>query len=67
MKPNPPVKGHRLLHEGHSVRRINPVTDMYDGWSEGCECGAKPDPPANSINEMKRWHRQHKEELRDAS
>lgn len=66
MKPNPPIKGHKLLHEGHSVRLVDPVTDMYAGWSFGCECGAKPDPTL-SINERKRWHRRHKAELREAA
>lgn len=64
MRPNPPIKGHKLLHEGHSVKCLNPVTENYDRWEEGCECGEKPVPPANSINEMKRWHREHKHQLR---
>lgn len=66
MKPNPPIKGHKLLHEGHRQRRYNPTTEMYDGWSYGCECGAKPDEPERSANDLKRWHRQHKAELRVA-
>jgi hypothetical protein len=63
MRSNPPIKGHRLLHEGHSVRLIDPVTDMYGEWECGCECGAKPGPDL-SINGVKRWHRQHKANLR---
>lgn len=71
MKSNPPIKGHKLLHEGHSVRLIDPYTDDYAGWSYGCECGARPplvdgrwDP---GLNATKRWHREHKARIRDAS
>jgi hypothetical protein len=61
--PNPPIKGHRLLHEGHSARVIDPVTDDYAGWSYGCECGDKPDPTL-TISSRRRWHREHKATLR---
>jgi hypothetical protein len=67
MKPNPPIKGHALLYEGHAFRHFDPVTEDYDGtWNEGCECGERPTPRLNSIGAMKRWHRQHKAELREA-
>jgi len=63
--PNPPIKGHKLLHEGRYVRRINPVTDEYDGWEGGCECGAEPEGhDTDPINAVKRWHRQHKAQIR---
>lgn len=66
---NPPIKGHALLNEGHSVRISNNLMGT-DVWSEGCECGAKPAQAQNvwvSINAMKRWHRAHKDELRGQS
>jgi hypothetical protein len=62
VKPNPPIRGHKLLHEGHRVRTIDPLTEMYAGWSYGCECGAEPD--YTSINATKRWHRAHKAAMR---
>lgn len=65
MKPNPPIKGHRLHGEGHIWLTW---TDRYGGelFDEprqvgGCECGAKPvGYPNVSVVAMKRWHRQHK-------
>ena len=67
VNPNPPIKGHTLLAEGHSYQLINPITDDYfDEVQGGCWCGAKPDGwPNVSINAVKRWHRQHKAALRD--
>ena len=65
MKPNPPIPGHRLLHEGYVWPWINPVTEMYDGHRGGCECGARPSQfPNVSVGAMKRWHRAHKADLR---
>lgn len=65
MKPNPPIKGHELLGEGHIWRGIDPVTDEWGPQWGGCRCGAKPpDWPNVSVGAMKRWHRQHKAELR---
>ena len=64
MKPNPPIKGHELLYEGHTNRTSGPW------WRSRCpsrrlSCGAQPPNfPNVSINQMKAWHRQHKEELR---
>jgi hypothetical protein len=61
MKPNPPIKGHRLLYEG-AIRRT-----VSGGHSGGCRCGAKPDGfPDVSAYAMKRWHRLHKEDFRAA-
>lgn len=56
---NPPIKGHELLHEGR--------TQLYGarGTSCGCRCGERPDGwETLSVNDMKRWHREHKAELR---
>ena len=61
MTPNPPIRGHALLFEGGQWR-----TWTSSQARGGCECGAKPDGfPNVGVNEMKRWHRQHKVELRD--
>ena len=66
-RSNPPIAGHTLLHEGHTgfTYRQDSV-GMYAKvpWG-GCSCGARPAGfPDISINGMKRWHRQHKAELR---
>lgn len=65
--PNPPISGHHLLYEGHT----HPVWSDSGRWGAidhhegGCQCGAKPpDFPHLSVNQMKAWHRQHKDELR---
>ena len=69
MKPNPPIKGHELLQEGHVFPLHGNGTGL-DGWkivghSGGCRCGAKPPEfPNVSTVQMKKWHREHKEELR---
>lgn len=60
-KMNPPIKGHELIAEGRNYI-------WFDGKViGGCRCGAKP-PECGSlpINEVKRWHREHKAELRAA-
>lgn len=72
MTPNPPIKGHELLMEGHTRRRhtISGYMDTGDptkDYSGGCYCGAKPEGFPLSIGAMKRWHRQHKADLRAAS
>jgi len=66
MKPNPPIRGHTLIAEGRVWQCLNRTTEMYDGrWLGGCECGAKPPGfPHISISSIKRWHRQHKADLR---
>lgn len=65
---NPPIPGHHLIDEGM----------IYPGWdtqppyalthhSGGCRCGAKPPGfPNVSKNQMKAWHRLHKEAIRAA-
>lgn len=66
--PNPPIRGHHLLHEGATYRRWDHTVPSPTGeiWVGGCECGARPEgfPDNISVNAMKRWHRQHKAELR---
>lgn len=60
MTPNPPIRGHELKAEGHVWRTW--VDDLMGG---GCRCGAKPPEfPNVSIGAMKRWHREHKAEVR---
>lgn len=58
-KTNPPIRGHELISEGAHWRR-------WDGVAVGgCRCGAQPDRLLDiSNNEVKRWHRQHKAEIR---
>jgi len=69
VKSNPPIPGHELLYEGHT----QPVWNTESPWGGdsvkehkgGCRCGAQPPEfPNVSINQMKQWHREHKEELR---
>lgn len=63
--PNPPIRGHHLLHEGNVWRVRDPFWSGEDKWEGGCACGAKPPEfPAVSARKMKAWHRQHKAELR---
>jgi len=62
-----PIKGHKLLHYGAEWRRlvakIGPLT-IYETIG-GCECGAMPpNRPVGSKAAMRRWHRQHKDEIR---
>lgn len=58
MKPNPPIPGHELLHEGHSLFR----NGDYRG---GCRCGALPPGwPNLSTKAVKAWHRAHKAQVR---
>lgn len=67
---NPPIRGHKLLHEGDLRETYNEREDYnpIELWSGGCQCGAKPDGwPHVGTNAMKRWHRQHKAELRGES
>lgn len=70
MKPNAPIPGHHLLHEGGVFKKHLPwngslYQDNEPVLTGGCECGAKPPSfPDVSMNAMKRWHRQHKAELR---
>jgi hypothetical protein len=59
VRANPPIPGHELLQEGH-----NPTTHRYVVRG-GCRCGATPPGYPNvSASATKRWHRQHKAELR---
>ena len=65
-KTNPPIRGHELIAEGHARRAYNAAED-YDltRWVGGCRCGAQPEGFGEiSVNAVKRWHRQHKAELR---
>jgi hypothetical protein len=57
---NPPIKGHELISEGH-IRG-------FDGRViGGCRCGVYPGAwRGMSVNDVKRWHREHKAELRAA-
>lgn len=64
MKSNPPIPGHHLLYEGR-------VTTVWgsSGRREihgGCQCGARPEGYLLnvSIRAMKRWHREHKDNVR---
>jgi hypothetical protein len=60
VKPNPPIKGHELIAEGNVGRRWMPGSE-----TGGCRCGARPaEFPDVSQYAMRRWHRQHKAELR---
>ena len=60
MKSNPPIKGHALCWGAYDERgRFHSVLR--------CECGAHPDDPNwffLSDNAIRRWHRQHKDEIR---
>lgn len=68
MNPNPPIKGHELIGEGNIRRQWTRLAADHDGWSGGCRCGARPDDfPHVSIYAMKRWHREHKAQLRAKS
>lgn len=59
MKPNPPIKGHHLIAEGHVQKRY--LADDSAEQYGGCQCGARPDGwPNVSIGATKRWHRDHK-------
>ena len=72
--PNPPIPGHHLLNEGHVFRtheedRFPAAAAMIGGdvykYSGGCQCGALPaEFPNVSANQMKAWHRRHKEAVR---
>jgi len=69
VKPNAPIPGHHLLHEGAIYKSRDPDVGPWSTDEEryvgGCACGAKPtDFPDISIRAMKRWHRQHRAELR---
>ena len=63
---NPPIPGHHLLDEGS----VYPVRDRgweVTGHTGGCRCGAKPPGfPNVSKNQMKAWHRLHKDAIRAA-
>jgi len=72
VNPNPPIRGHELKFEGHRHSWIDRLTDdyardengaiRYDG---GCRCGATPDGwPDITAQKVKRWHREHKAEIR---
>lgn len=71
-KQNPPIKGHELLSEGRQWTSIDIATDDYrvdeNGaivYHGGCRCGAQPDGwPSVSLSAVKRWHREHKADLR---
>jgi hypothetical protein len=67
VKPNPPIPGHELLHEGR-VRILGlRESDGRLRYVGGCRCGATPpDWPSVSAGAVRRWHRQHKADLRAA-
>lgn len=55
---NPPIRGHELIAEGRNWTESGVVIG-------GCRCGAQPDGCGHlAINAVKRWHREHKAELR---
>jgi predicted NBD/HSP70 family sugar kinase len=59
MRPNPPIPGHELISEGHITVRANGT--VYGG----CRCGERPAGwETMSIAAVKRWHREHKDQLR---
>jgi len=63
--PNPPIKGHTLIGEGHVTPVWGEAWHSPHSHSGGCSCGAKPPEfPNVSTVKMKAWHRLHKEELR---
>jgi hypothetical protein len=68
MTPNPPIPGHELLHEGGWFRRSTNgfyrPADEAESWSGGCRCGEKPEGAPLSNYATRRWHRQHKADLR---
>lgn len=80
MTPNPPIKGHHLKYEGklYANPRYGACYQIKRyAIGGGCQCGALPpgvmreyvtneeSPPLlPSQNAVKRWHRQHKAELR---
>lgn len=60
---NLPIPGHELIAEGHTRTWVG--RDGATRYSGGCRCGEKPEGfPDASIYATKRWHRQHKAELR---
>ena len=65
VKPNPPIPGHELLDEGQAYRTYGP-DENYNGWRVGCRCGQRPPDwtPDMSLSAVKRWHREHKAQLR---
>lgn len=67
---NPPIKGHVLLYEGKGRVEYEHTADGMQFTGNvlgGCECGAQPpDWPMVSIRATKRWHREHKAQLRAA-
>lgn len=61
---NPPIPGHALIGEGLTWPQYDHEGEVV-GIAGGCRCGEKPEGfPNLSIYAMKRWHRQHKAELR---
>jgi len=69
MKSNPPIRGHELISEGKmQLKRVPGYPERPLG---GCRCGAKPATYSNgrlpSQAEVKRWHRAHKEALREGA
>ena len=63
------LAGHGLFNEGAPVddngRRIWPDNDLHPYGRAQCECGVKSDIEPNYAA-RKRWHRDHKQEVRDA-
>lgn len=56
---NPPITGHELIHEGRNWIMPNGRP------AGGCRCGAQPEGCGYlGVNAVKRWHREHKAELR---
>ncbi len=63
---NPPIPGHHLLDEGMVLPNYSDRNGII-GHTGGCRCGAKPPGfPNVSKNQMKAWHRLHKEAIRAA-
>ena len=64
-QPNPPIPGHALLFEGLTLPILSSYTGLIVAHKGGCQCGAQPEGfPNLSTNAVKRWHRQHKADLR---
>lgn len=60
------VKGHTLLFEGQPLGRRNLGHGCGGTGIGGCSCGAQS-PELTSGAERKRWHREHKENVKTES
>jgi hypothetical protein len=75
VKPNPPISGHHLLNEGHTLHAWRgPQNAPFEQYAQvttgGCQCGEHPTgwPEIEySARSMKAWHRNHKSDLRGGS